>query len=39
VPSLLLGQPMGSYTVIIAVAVEVILFTLISIFRFNREEF
>ncbi len=39
VPSLLLGQPVGSFAGIVAVAVEVVLFTLIGIYRFNREEF
>jgi ABC-2 type transport system permease protein len=39
VPNLLQGQPAGSYTLIAAVAVEIVLFTLISVYRFNREEF
>jgi ABC-2 type transport system permease protein len=39
VPNLLLGKPLGSYTLIVVIAVEIVLFTLISIYRFNREEF
>jgi ABC-2 type transport system permease protein len=39
VPALLSGQPIYSYIPIVAVAVECILFVLISLWRFNREEF
>jgi ABC-type transport system involved in multi-copper enzyme maturation permease subunit len=39
VPALLIGQPIYSYIPIVALAVESILFTLIAIWRFNREEF
>jgi ABC-2 type transport system permease protein len=38
VPALLSGQPIYSYLPILAVAVECILFVLISLWRFNREE-
>ena len=39
VPSLLSGQPIFSYIPLIAVAVECILFVLVALWRFNREEF
>lgn len=39
VPSLLLGQPADSYVVILGVAIECVLFTLISLRRFEQEEF
>ena len=39
VPSLLTGQPIYSYIPIICLAVESILFILIAVWRFNREEF
>jgi ABC-2 type transport system permease protein len=38
VPALLSGQPIYSFLPILAVAVECILFVLISLWRFNREE-
>jgi ABC-2 type transport system permease protein len=38
VPALLTGQPIYSYIPIIAVVVECVLFVLISLWRFNREE-
>ncbi|MCJ7583812.1 MAG: ABC transporter permease [Anaerolineales bacterium] len=39
VPALLSGQPIYSYIPIVAVVVECILFVLIGLWRFNREEF
>jgi ABC-2 type transport system permease protein len=39
VPNLLLGQPIHSYLQLAAIAVECILFVLIAVWRFNREEF
>jgi ABC-2 type transport system permease protein len=39
VPALLTGQPIYSYVPIISLAVESILFVLIAVWRFNREEF
>jgi len=39
VPAILMGQPVYSYIPIICLAVESILFTLIALWRFNREEF
>lgn len=39
VPALLTGQPIDSYILLIAVVLESILFTLIAVWRFNREEF
>jgi ABC-2 type transport system permease protein len=39
VPSLLSGQPIYSYIPLLAVAVECILFVLVAVWRFNREEF
>jgi len=39
VPALLTGQPIYSYIPIICLAVESILFVLIALWRFNREEF
>jgi ABC-2 type transport system permease protein len=39
VPALLSGQPIHSSLLILAVAVECILFVLIALWRFNREEF
>lgn len=39
VPSLLSGQPISSYIPLLAVALECILFALIALWRFNREEF
>jgi ABC-2 type transport system permease protein len=39
VPALLTGQPIYSYIPVVALAVECILFTLIAVWRFNREEF
>jgi hypothetical protein len=39
VPALLTGQPLYSYVPIISLAVESILFVLIAVWRFNREEF
>jgi ABC-2 type transport system permease protein len=38
-PSLILGQPADSYVVILGVAIECVLFTLISLRRFEQEEF
>jgi hypothetical protein len=38
VPALLSGQPVYSYIPILAVAVECIVFMLIGLWRFNREE-
>jgi len=38
VPALLSGQPIYSYIPLLAVAVECILFVLIALWRFNREE-
>jgi putative Ca2+/H+ antiporter (TMEM165/GDT1 family) len=39
VPAILTGQPPYSYIPIVALAVESILFILIAVWRFNREEF
>jgi ABC-2 type transport system permease protein len=39
VPALLTGQPIYSYIPIVALAIESILFILIALWRFNREEF
>lgn len=39
VPALLTGQPIYSYIPIVALAIESILFVLIAVWRFNREEF
>jgi hypothetical protein len=39
VPALLIGQPIYSYIPIVALAVESILFVLIAVWRYNREEF
>jgi ABC-2 type transport system permease protein len=38
VPALLVGQPIYSYLPILAVGVECILFVLVALWRFNREE-
>jgi ABC-2 type transport system permease protein len=39
VPALLMGQPIYSYLPLVIMAVETILFSLIAVWRFNREEF
>lgn len=39
VPAILTGQPIDSYVPLVALAFESILFTLIAVWRFNREEF
>jgi ABC-2 type transport system permease protein len=39
VPALLSGQPVYSYIPLVAVVVECLLFTLVAVWRFNREEF
>jgi hypothetical protein len=39
VPAILTGQPIHSYIPLVALSVESILFILISVWRFNREEF
>jgi hypothetical protein len=39
VPALLLGEPVSSFIPILGVAVECVLFVLVSLWRFNREEF
>lgn len=39
VPALLLGEPISSFLPILGVAVECVLFVLVSLWRFNREEF
>jgi ABC-type transport system involved in multi-copper enzyme maturation permease subunit len=39
IPALLSGQPVPSFLPVLSVAVECILFVLLSLWRFNREEF
>jgi ABC-2 type transport system permease protein len=39
VPALLVGQPVHSYIPLLAVAVECVLFVLLALWRFSREEF
>jgi hypothetical protein len=39
VPAILSGQPIYSYIPLLAVALECILFIVIAVLRFNREEF
>jgi len=39
VPHLLLGQPIGSYLQLFLIAAEIVIFVLIALWRFEREEF